>query len=234
MSELLARVNDANPDPRIACVLLLDTSWSMNGDPVAELNRGFETFCGELKDDPLAKKRTEVAVITFGGTAQLVTPFMEARQLEPQHFTASGGTPMGSAINLALDEVQAQKAAYKQAGLEYFRPWIFLLSDGAPTDGQVFDAAVDRIKQVEAAKGVTVFAVGVGDLADLAQLQRVSPSRQPLMLNGYKFTEMFQWLSASMQVVSDSSAFGSSDGAVAEAEETEQQALPSPAGWATW
>lgn len=60
MSDFSAPVKDDNPDPRIPCALLLDTSASMAGEPITELKTmGFETFCNEIKDDSLSKKRTE-------------------------------------------------------------------------------------------------------------------------------------------------------------------------------
>ena len=67
MTEFAPRVNESNPDPRIACVLLLDTSGSMFGSPIEELNKGFGLFCQEIKDDELAAKRAEIAVTTWTG-----------------------------------------------------------------------------------------------------------------------------------------------------------------------
>jgi len=232
LSDLEARVKEDNPDPRVACALLLDTSSSMHGEPIQELNEGFRVFCDEIKDDPLARKRTEVTVITFGGVARVEIPFTEGRDLEPRTFHANGATPMGAALDLGLNEISGQKQAYKTAGLEYYRPWLFVISDGGPTDGPAFDAAAARVREAEAAKGVSVFGVGVGS-GDLAKLSELSTTRQPLLLKGYSFIEMFSWLSASMRVVSNAGTFGSTDAGVAQAEATEQNPLPPP-GWATW
>ena len=228
------RVNDDNPDPRVACALLLDTSGSMEGERIRAMNEGFELFCSEIKADPLAQKRTEVAVISFGGTARVEIPFTEGRNLQPRSFSASGGTPLGAALDLALDELAAQKSAYKQSGLEYYRPWLFVITDGSPTDGPTFDAAAARVKAAEIAKGVTVFSVLV-EGGDRNQLRRLSDEREPLDLRSTtSFRELFAWLSASMRVVSNSSTFGRSDSGVTQAEATDQNALPSPAGWAKW
>jgi uncharacterized protein YegL len=230
--EFTPRVNEDNPDPRIACTLLLDTSSSMSGEPIAQLNRGFELFCDEIKQDDLAKKRAEIAVITFDSTARVEIPFTEGRDLQSRHLTAGGTTAMGAALNLALDELAAQKQSYRQAGLEYYRPWLFILTDGEPTDGSVFNSAAARVKQAEAAKGVSVFAIGIGTGANLARLKELSDKRAPIMLEGLSFREFFSWLSASLSAASASNAFGSSDSGVAHAETTEQIPLPSPAGWA--
>ena len=53
----------------------------MSGEPIAQLNRGFELFCDEIKKDELAKKRAEMAVITFGSMARVEIPFTEGRDI---------------------------------------------------------------------------------------------------------------------------------------------------------
>ncbi|NLI00528.1 MAG: VWA domain-containing protein [Chthonomonadales bacterium] len=232
---LEARTNDRNPDPRVAVALLLDTSGSMEGEPIAELNRGFAAFCADIKEDPLARKRTEVTVITFGGQPQVVIPFTEGRSLEPRSFAADGLTPLGGALEMALDELGAQKAEYKRLGLRYYRPWLFVITDGSPTDDDVFPRAADRVRATEAAKGVTVFSVLVQG-GDKVALSKISDVRPPVSLKTEpgSFMKLFAWLSASLGAVSNSGAYGASDSDVAQAESLEQNPLPSPAGWATW
>ncbi|GIF26672.1 uncharacterized protein YegL [Actinoplanes tereljensis] len=222
------RVKEDNPDPRIACALLLDTSYSMSGSPMEELNAGFQLFCQEVHDDDLTAKRAEIAVITFGGMARVEIPFTEGRDLQPKPLQPSGNTPMGAAIDLGLNQIEARKTEYKAAGLEYYRPWLFVLSDGEPTDGPVFTAAVQRLRAVEAARGVTVFGIGVGSQVNMSALGQLSGERTPIRLQGVSFREFFSWLSRSLSSASSSNAFGSSDSSAVD----QQIPLPSPAGWA--
>jgi uncharacterized protein YegL len=229
MEDFTPRVNEANPDPRIACALLLDTSSSMSGEPIRQLNSGFKLFCEEIKSDELAKKRAEITVITFGGTARVEIPFTEGRDLQSRELTASGGTPMGAALDLALDHLEQQKQAYRTAGLEYYRPWMFVLTDGAPTDGRVFSQAAARVQEAEASRKVSVFGIGVGTGANLELLAELSQQRVPVRLDGLSFREFFSWLSASLSAASASNAFGSGDAGLAQVQE--QIPLP-PAGWA--
>jgi len=229
--EFNPRVNEDNPDPRIACVLLLDTSGSMAGEAIEELNDGFRLFTEEVSSDDLAKKRAEIEVICFGGAARVEIPFTEGRDLLPRRFGADGATPMGEAVNLAIDQLTGRKAAYRKAGLEYYRPWLFILTDGEPTDGTVFPGAALRLREVEAARGVSVFPIGVGPGANMSRLGELSAARQPVKLRGLQFREFFAWLSASLSSASASNASGSSDSAIARAETAEQIPLP-PVGWA--
>ncbi|WP_433733975.1 vWA domain-containing protein [Nocardia sp. CA-129566] len=227
MSELTIPLNEANPDPRVACIVLADVSGSMSGPPIAALEAGFEAFVHYVTTDDLARKRAEVAVITFGSYAEVTVPLQEARMLQPARFAINGSTNMAAGIDLAIDMIEERKLEYKAVGIQYFRPWLLLLTDGAPNpDG--FDAAVARLNAMEAANGVTVFAIGVGENVDYGQLKRLSQQRTPAPLAGLKFEEFFEWLSASLGNMASSSSFGKSDDQVAA---NSQQVALAPIGW---
>jgi uncharacterized protein YegL len=189
-----------NPEPRLPCILLLDVSESMTGAPIAELNEGMRVYRDELLADPLAAKRVEVAIVTFGGDVRTACDFTTAETFQPPALTVLGNTPMGSAIHAALAMVHLRKQAYRDNGIAYFRPWIFLITDGAPTDE--WQSAAEKVKQAEELRHVAFFVVGVQG-ADFGVLKQIA-SREPLKLLGLKFRELFQWLSNSQRSVSHS------------------------------
>jgi uncharacterized protein YegL len=208
-----------NPEPRCPCVLLLDTSGSMQGAPLAALNEGLRTFKSDIAQDPLASRRVEVAVVTFNNDVRVAEDFTTANMFEAPVLNAGGQTFMGTGINKALDLLQARKAQYRANGISYFRPWVFMITDGEPQgeSPEQIQRAAQRIRDDEAAKRVAFFAVGV-EGANIATLSTVAV-RAPMKLTGLDFREMFVWLSASMQKVSQSQL-------------DEQVALPPP-GWGT-
>lgn len=192
-----------NPEPRCACILLLDTSGSMSGQPINELNLGLRTFKDELCADPLAAKRVEVAIITFGDAPQLAVDFCDPMTFNPPALMASGATPMGGAIRDALSRLEARKSTYRANGISYYRPWIFLLTDGGPTDEWI--SAAQQVRDGEAQGKFSFFAVGVGSNADMQKLGQIAPpERPPVKLDGLRFRDLFVWLSKSMRSVSRS------------------------------
>jgi uncharacterized protein YegL len=208
-----------NPEPRCPCVLLLDTSSSMRGAPIAALNAGLQTFQENLRHDDLALRRVEVAVVAFDSDVRVVQDFVTADRFVPLELTAQGYTHMGAAIQQALDLLQARKEQYRSNGVAYYRPWVFMITDGEPQGepDDMVEQAVQRLKDDEAEKRVAFFAVGV-EKANMARLAQFT-ERPPIKLKGLNFVDMFVWLSASMQ-------------AVAQSNPAEQVALPPP-DWGT-
>lgn len=111
-----------NPEPRVPCVLILDVSGSMAGEPIRQLNEGLGIYKDCLSADNLARKRVEVAVITFGGEVKAECDFATADNFFPPTLEVSGMTPMGQAVNMAMEMVEARKAQYKANGISYYRP----------------------------------------------------------------------------------------------------------------
>ncbi|KST66470.1 MULTISPECIES: vWA domain-containing protein [Mastigocoleus] len=206
-----------NPEPRCPCVLLLDTSGSMQGMPIEALNQGLLSFKDELTKSSLASRRVEVAIITFDSNVNVVQDFVTADQFNPPILTAQGLTTMGSGINKSLDIIQERKAQYRSNGIAYYRPWVFMITDGEPQGemDDIVEQASRRLQADEANKRVAFFTVGVEN-ANMTRLNQISV-RTPLKLEGLNFVEMFVWLSASMSTVSQSKV-------------DEQVALP-PIGW---
>lgn len=208
---------DDNPEPRCPVVLLLDTSGSMVGKPIDELNNGLQVLQSSLAEDPLVRLRVEISIITFGPVS-FVQDFATVDSFNPPMLVADGDTPMASATLLALDKLEERKKQIKQMGISYYRPWVFLITDGGPTDGSAnWQMACSRIEEAEKKKKVAFFAVGVEN-ADMQKLAELSV-REPLKLNGLNFKDMFVWLSASLTNVSHSSP-------------GDEVSLQSPMGWA--
>jgi uncharacterized protein YegL len=207
-----------NNSQRTPCVLVLDGSGSMQGQPINELNEGLRLLEQELKGDTTASIRVQLLVIRAGDNdeVEVLSDWTDAIGFEAPHIEADGRTPIGAAMALALDKIEEQKANYDANGIPSTRPWIMLISDGAPTDPDWIEVA-HRCRNAEAAKKVAVFPIGTAE-ADLDVLGEFATKRA-LRLKGLQFKELFLWLSRSVSSASKAAP-----------DETTQ--LPAPDGWA--
>jgi uncharacterized protein YegL len=223
-----------NPERRCPVALVLDTSGSMQGEGIRQVNEGLKRLERDLKADALASLRVELAIVTFGGgvatidvregTSAAISPepgvaFVTADAFTAPTLRATGDTPLGGGVKEGLRLLRMRKDLYRQAGIPYFRPWLLLISDGQPTDND-WEAAASDARIEESLNGVTVFPVGV-DAADMDKLRMFSSQREPIRLTGIQsFGELFSWLSSSLA-------------AVANSRPGQQVELPPVSGWAT-
>ena len=210
MIDNLVRLEDLvnNPTARIPVCLCLDVSISMaDNDKIGELNRGIELFYEAIREDEVALYSAEVSVVTFNDNANQLVDFAGLElQPTPPRLVASGSTAMGEGVNLALDLLEQRKKEYQDKGVDYYQPWLILMTDGAPNGSAVeLSRAISRTTSLVQDKKLTVFPIGIGNDANLNVLGQFSPNRPPLKLQGLKFKEFFIWLSQSVSKVSQSS-----------------------------
>ena len=208
MSEFSIRTDDLadNPTPRLAIAFCLDVSASTDGPPNIELNAGLAQFYGAVQEDDTAKHSAEPAIVLFAERATVEQPFapvLKAPAPRVEIPVECGATMLGAGVTLALDELERRKDEYKQNGVEYYQPWLVIITDGHPTD-HPYPKLVRRVRELVERKKLSVFAIGVGEHADLNTLAELSPGRGPIRLKGLNFQGFFEFLSASVSQVSGS------------------------------
>jgi uncharacterized protein YegL len=181
---------------KLPVCLCLDVSGTMEGEPIQELSQGVQRFLEEVNSDPDARECAEIAIVTFGGSVQKVVDFAPAAEIKAPAFIAQGLTPMGAAVTLALDILVQRKESHREAGTEYFQPWLVLMTDGEPTDS--WEDAARRSSQLIQAGSLVLIPVGLGPGANLEALRPFSPQLPPLRMQDHKFNEFFRWLPQSI------------------------------------
>ena len=194
-----------NPAPRCPVILLLDTSGSMSGAPIQELNQGLRQFIAETAEDEAASMSVELEVITFDSAASVFLPFKPISSVDrnPDPLDAMGTTALGAGLNMASRHLKERRKAYQQKGISSYRPWVILMTDGGPNDDWV-DSAREMRTLGEQGK-IQYIGIEIGDQAAHETLCRILPANPgPVKLQGLKFKQFFRWLTDSLRSVSSS------------------------------
>ena len=190
-------------EPHVACCLLVDTSGSMNANgKIDQLNQALRDFRETVCSDPLSRMRVDICVISFATDVSIVTPFCPILQFEPPTLTAGGTTCMGEGIRFALEAVHEQVSKYHEAGVECFKPFVLMITDGYPTDDTTGLENLIAARESQGRYGHLRFhAFGVKG-ADMVLLSRLT--KRVLAIDKNAFNEIFNWASRTMQIISHS------------------------------
>jgi len=204
---MLLRQEDlvSNPTTRLPVCLCLDVSSSMNGDPIQELSKGVRYFFEAIKSDEVARYSVELAIVVFQSNATVILDFANIDRQRIPSLTANGLTAMGAGVDLALDILENRKSEYSKKGVDYYQPWMVLMTDGGPTDNT--SSAIERVRKLSSNRKLTLFPVAVGRRANMQTLKNFSTMNKDMVLkvtSPEHFKEFFEWLSQSVTVASNS------------------------------
>lgn len=187
---------------RLPVYLLLDCSGSMSGEPIEAVRQGINTLLIDLKSDPQALETAYLSVITFDSNAQQVVPLTELMSFNTPELHASGLTSMGGALRVLKDCVQRELLPNTEEHKGDWKPLVFLLTDGNPTDGEVLRSELQDMSSLHAAN---IIACAAGPYADTIVLKQITPN--VLMMNSTSAGDMaafFAWVSSSIGISSKS------------------------------
>ena len=217
-----------NSSPRCPVILIVDTSGSMRGSKIQEVNRGVNGLIDYINDDKnyICKKRVELAIITFDDRPTIYSDFSPAETKEKVDLKAGHNTFMVPALELALEMIQKRKDEYNRCGRKYFRPLVLFLTDGGPSDNlKIYQQTKEKIYGLSKARKLAFFAIKIGreysedaELRHSQLLEGFDPTIPAGRLELDKFGEFFKWLSASVSSVSSSN-------------DTDTLNIQNPEGW---
>ncbi len=197
----------ANQLRRLPVYLLLDCSGSMTGEPITAMNEGVAMIYRELMKDPQAVEVVYISIITFGSRADQyqLTPL---DQFRPPALSASGSTAMGDALRILVQSIEQDLVLNTPTQLGDYRPIVFLLTDGSPTDN--YRDAVQRLHNLRGSRKPTIVALGFGSGVDTSMLHEVTENVFLMQnFNGNTIKQFFQWLSGSIRQTSQAAGSGS-------------------------
>jgi len=215
-----------NFNTRCLCVLVLDTSYSMSGGPIDELNKGLTGYGEYLKSKNSTRFSVETAIITFDSKVTCVQePVLIDDMKDSTTFPlkVGGTTKLVDGMRMAIKKVEERKNWYRNNGIAYYRPWVVLITDGFPDPDQNINGLIDEVKIADKGKHFAFLPMGVVG-SDPTFLSKIAtPEFPPLPIDWKHFDEFFSWLSNSMDKVSQSA-----EGEVVKFDSVESFAL---SGW---
>ena len=185
---------------RLPVYLLLDCSGSMMGEPIEAVRQGVKALLSELRGDPQALETAYLSVITFDSHARQIIPLTELMSFKEPEINAGGATALGDALNVLIDCVNSEVRKSTETQKGDWRPLVFILTDGSPTDVETFREAAQRIKGMKAAN---IIACAAGSNANTSYLKEITES--VLMMNTLSAGDMaqfFAWVSGSIKMSS--------------------------------
>jgi hypothetical protein len=193
----IMRINERH----FAVTFLLDTSGSMGGEPIQRLNDGLNGLVRSLQSDDNADI-IDIAVITFGDSVNVTMPHTPISRIKADfNLSASGWTPMGEGLLKAAEITNERRRLYNANGVMTFKPWIFMITDGEPTDS--IESAKQELMKLQDNDKLKLWILGIPGY-NKEPLKGLTKDGLILELRDFDLKTALNWVNKSMANVSHS------------------------------
>ncbi len=184
---------------RLPVYFLLDTSGSMNGEPIQALNNAMSGMINSLRSDAQASETLWISIITFDRIVSEISPLTELPlfQLPEIICPQSGPTNTGKALELLYEKVSkdVKKGSPTQKG--DWRPLLFIFTDGKPSDPQLYSEMIPKVKSLNFG---SIVGCAAGSLADNSKLKELADTVVHLdTADSSTLKQFFKWVSDTIE-----------------------------------
>lgn len=190
-------VQESDSMSRLPVYLLLDTSGSMRGEPINSVNVGIRAMLDGMRHDSYALESVSLSIITFDNEARVYLPLtpLDKVWIPDIRVPNAGATFTGAALELLLEEMERQVCKSTEETKVSWKPLLFLMTDGAPSDLYTYRQAISRIK---AHNFGMVVAYAAGPKAKIDLLKELTDHVVSLdIMDSVAFLGFLKWVSAS-------------------------------------
>jgi uncharacterized protein YegL len=184
---------------RLPVYFLLDTSGSMNGEPIQALNNALSGMINTLRSDAQASETLWISIITFDRVVNEVVSLTELQSFQLPEIICppSGPTNTGKALELLFEKVntEVRKGTPTQKG--DWRPLLFIFTDGKPSDPLLYSEMIPKIKSLNLG---AIVGCAAGTLADNSKLKELTDTVVHLdTADSSTLKQFFKWVSDTIE-----------------------------------
>lgn len=193
-----------NSSDRVVICICIDSSFSMVKDNrIKHVNNGVKKFISNCLDDIYARDAIDLCLIQIGGSKpEIIQPFDNIKNVKFKDIDPNGGTPMGAAVSLALDEIENRLDQLDMFGRTHYKPWLIIMSDGDAKDD--VSSASRRTKEMLINRMIKVKCIDMSDGKEKSSLKEFTLDGDVGTISSFEIEDFFSMLSRSAAGLSKS------------------------------